>query len=91
MNPGSPVFLTFPPRTHMALGSQGEQPALRHCSTPTPTRSCPGVTLPLTLQLLSSSADRMMVPHFFPGTPLGEEKMKEWRARQRQTQSLNTP
>lgn len=36
----------------------------------------------------------MMVPHFFPGTPLGEEKMKEWRARQRQTKpehSLNGP
>jgi hypothetical protein len=32
--------------------------------------TCPRVPLPLTLQLLSSSADRMMEPHFFPGTPL---------------------
>lgn len=30
----------------------------------------------LTLQLLSSSADRMMEPHFFPGTPLREERQK---------------
>lgn len=61
---------------------------------PTPTRFYPVVPLPLTLQLLSSSADRMMVPHFFPGTPLGEEKMNEWRARKRKTQpecSLNQP
>lgn len=52
-------------------------------------------TLPLTLQLLSSSADRMMVPHFFPGTPLREEKMREWKVGQRQSHkpelSLNQP
>lgn len=62
----------------MAPGSQGGWTALCRCPIPTQTQSCPGVPLPLTLQLLSSSADRMMVPHFFPGTPLGGEKRREW-------------
>lgn len=82
-SPSSPTSLQG---QHMVLGSQGGQPAHITAHPPHPTKSCPRVPLPLTLQLLSSSADRMMVPHFFPGTPLGEEKMEEWRVRQRQRQ-----
>lgn len=42
----------------------------------------------LTRQLLSSSADRMMVPHFFPGIPLWrkerrEEKLTELKSKQK--------
>lgn len=48
----------------------------------------PAVPLPLTRQLLSSSADRMMVPHFFPGTPL-EDKSRAWRAGQ--ARALRSP
>lgn len=47
-----------------------------------------GTKQTLTLQLLSSSALTMMVPHFFPGIPLGEKRK---RRREEQNSSVQIP
>lgn len=75
---GSPVCPQVPPGTPGIPGLGGRP---RPC--PTPTRPSGGPP-PLTRQLLSSSADRMMVPHFFPGTPLGD-KTKHGKAAEDKT------
>lgn len=66
-------------REEVALGDWLAQVCCRHTQGPGPGLPAQG-PLPLTRQLLSSSADRTMVPHFFPGTPLGE-KTTECKAR----------